>query len=81
MDYTERLDSMTQLILNVRNWSTRNDMLKLHRNMRQLAEKLSIEAVNCRRIYSVTATFATLDAQFNKEYSELEQWLTFALLL
>ena len=81
MDYTARIDTLTPLILQVHKWETRNDMLKLHRNMRQLAEKLSKEAVNCRRIHKPTATFATLDAQFNKEYSELEQWLTFALLL
>jgi hypothetical protein len=81
MDYTARLDSIAPLILNVKNWSTRNDMLKLHRNMRALAANLSVAAVECRRIHRPTAAFVALDTRFNEQYSELEQWLTFALLL
>ena len=81
MDYTARLDTLTPLILQVKDWSKRNDMLKLHKNMRILADKISQEAVNCRRLHKPTATFVALDTQFNEQYSELEQWLTFALLL
>jgi hypothetical protein len=81
MDYTARLDTLTPLILNVKDWKNRNDMLKIHRNMRVLADKISKEAVNCRRIHAPTATFTALDTEFNTQFSELEQWLTFALLL
>ena len=81
MDYTARLDTLTPLILKVNSWENRNDMLKLHKNMRILANKISQEAVNCRRIHSVTAAFTTLDTDFDTQFSELEQWITFALLL
>lgn len=81
MDYTARLDTLTPLILKVANWENRNDMLKLHRNMRNLANKISQEAVICRRLKHPTATFTALDTEFNTQYSELEQWITFALLL
>ena len=81
MDYTDRLDLLTQLILNVQTWNTRNDLLKLHGNMRKLAQQLSVAAVECRRLKKPTAAFVALDAQFNEQYGELEQWITFALLL
>jgi hypothetical protein len=49
--------------------------------MRILADKISQEAVICRRIHKPTATFITLNAEFDVRFSEMEQWMTFALLL
>lgn len=81
MDYNARLDTLAHLITQVKDWKNRSDMLKMCKNMRTLADKISQEAVNCRRIHKPTATFVALDTQFNEQFSELEQWVTFALLL
>jgi hypothetical protein len=81
MNYTARLATLMTQILNVSNWESRKDLLRIFKNLRNLADKLSMESVECRRLRTTTATFLSLAAQFELQYSELEQWVTFALLL
>lgn len=81
MDYTERLEILCPLIIGIKEHGIRKDLFKLYRNMVALSVKLSIESVNCRRLHKPTATFIALNAQFNEQFSELEQWITFALLI
>lgn len=81
MDYTARLDMLSPMINGIPSWDTRRDLAKLHNNLKTLAKALSVAAVDCRRLKHPTATFTVLDAQFDESYAELEQWITFAMLL
>lgn len=85
MDYTARLDTLQSTIVSMirgdATWQICRDLLKMLKNMRVLADQLSVAAVECRRLKQTTATFTALDAKFNEQYSEIEQWVTFAMLL
>lgn len=80
MNYTERLDVLIPTITGVRDQCAWQDLIKMNSTLRKLAVQLSVSAVECRRIHRPTSTFVALDAKFNELYTELEQWLTFALL-
>lgn len=79
MEYSSRLDSVSQLIRKCP-YCTQRDLNKMYGACRALADTISKEAVTCRRLHTTTAIYKDLVQKLDDQITELEHWVTLAQL-
>ena len=80
VDYTVKMDDLRRLIGKARP-EHQQDLMTMYQNVRNIYLLLQVAAIDCRRLKTVTATYASTANRFEQMYSEVEQMTTLALLL
>jgi hypothetical protein len=77
----QRLDEMEHIIRRTNSALKRRDLQKLYSNCQNLATALSRESVECRRLKIQTSRYKILEQELETALKNLEQTVTFGLLL
>ena len=80
LEYLKRLQDLDVKIRQVSNPRSRIDLTALSENPRQLLSELSREEVEVRRIHRNTIKYTQLQEDLDRALSDLENFITFALL-
>ena len=79
-DIQERVDAVWPLIINSKS-THRRDLLRMFHHCAAVNTELSKEAINCRRVGKITIKYSNLAQELDELVSNLEQYVTFAILL
>jgi len=77
----QRLDCAERQIAQVRNKVARKDLLKMVRTIDAAMVAADMESVECRRLHKETSRYRELVKQAEDLITNLEQHLTFAVLM
>lgn len=76
-----RLSRLFDVVKSTTDIRARSELYKMYTNCRAIADNISREEVECRRIQRVTPKYTDLLLQLDNSLDEFEQWVTFSKLL
>jgi hypothetical protein len=71
--------NLPQRIRDIKSWTVRKDLLKMYRNCENIKREISREQVNSRNL-TVNHQLLYLDNKFSESVTNLDQYVTLALL-
>lgn len=77
----ESFSDLERRIRSIKQYRSQADLLKMARTCENLQTELSKEAVTCRRVKRLTPELLSIGEQFCVAVTNLEEMVTFALLL
>jgi hypothetical protein len=78
--YLLRIDQLTTQSRQFKSYEAREDMARMISPVRDIAQKLSQELVECRRLRRMTSRAETLEAKLQDSLSNAEKMLMYARL-
>jgi hypothetical protein len=78
--YLLRIDQLTSQSRQFKSYEAREDMARMINPVRVIAQELSQELVECRRLRRMTARAETLEAKLQDSLSNAEKMLIYAQL-
>ena len=76
-----RLDELFLVIKSITDIRAKSELFKMYQNCRRIADILSRESVECKRLKRVTPKYTDLLLQLDNSVYDFEQWVTFSKLL
>jgi hypothetical protein len=78
--YLTRIDQLTSQSRQFKSYEAREDMARMINPVRDIAQKLSQELVECRRLRRMTSRAETLEAKLQDSLDNAEKMLMYARL-
>jgi hypothetical protein len=78
--YLQRIDQLTTQSRQFKSYEAREDMARMINPVRAIANELSQELVECRRLRRMTSRAQTLEAKLQDSLSNAEKMLMYARL-
>jgi hypothetical protein len=78
--YLQRIDQLTTQSRQFKSYEAREDMARMINPVRDIAQKLSQELVECRRLRRMTSRAETLEAKLQDSLDNAEKMLMYARL-
>jgi hypothetical protein len=76
-----KLDELFNVVKSTTDMKAKSDLFKMYLACRRIADNLSKESVECRRLKQVTPKYTKLLLQLDNSLHDLEQWAVFSKLL
>jgi len=76
-----RLEELFNVVKSTTDMRARSELFKMYRNCRKIADDLSRESVECKRLRQVTPKYTDLLLQLNNSIQDFEHWVIFSKLL
>ena len=76
-----RLDELFLVVKSTTDMRAKSELFKMYQNCRKIADDLSRESVECKRLKRVTPKYTDLLLQLDNSVHDFEQWVTFSKLL
>jgi len=76
-----RLEEFFNVVKSTTDMRARSELFKMYRNCRKIADDLSRESVECKRLRQVTPKYTDLLLQLNNSIQDFEHWVIFSKLL
>jgi hypothetical protein len=78
--YLQRIDQLTTQSRQFKSYEAREDMARMINPVRDIAQKLSQELVECRRLRRMTSRAESLEAKLQDSLDNAEKMLMYARL-
>jgi hypothetical protein len=78
--YLQRIDQLTSQSRQFKSYEAREDMARMINPVRDIAQELSQELVECRRLRRMTSRAQTLEAKLQDSLDTAEKMLMYARL-
>ena len=78
--YLQRIDQLTSQSRQFKSYEAREDMARMINPVRDIAQELSQELVECRRLRRMTSRAETLEAKLQDSLDNAEKMLMYAQL-
>ena len=78
--YLQRIDQLTTQSRQFKSYEAREDMARMINPVRDIAQELSQELVECRRLRRMTSRAETLEAKLQDSLDNAEKMLMYARL-
>ena len=76
-----RLEELFSVVKSTTDMRARSELFKMYRNCRKIADELSRESVECKRLRQVTPKYTDLLLQLDNSIQDFEHWVIFSKLL
>jgi predicted DNA-binding protein len=80
LEYLERIDQLSRQSRRFKSYEAREDMERMINPVRVIAQQLSQELVECRRLRRMTVRAETLEAKLQQSLDNAEKMLMYAQL-
>lgn len=80
-EFDKRLQTVTSSILGIKDLTARKQLTVMLNTVLNAYTEISREAVECRRLHRPTTRYIELTTKFDLLLTELEQYITFGLLI
>jgi|APGre2960657505_1045072.scaffolds.fasta_scaffold39707_2 hypothetical protein len=81
IEFEQRLQTVTNSILVLKDLTARRELTTMLNTVLRAYTEVSREAVECRRLHRPTVRYIELTAKSEEMLVELEQYITFGLLI
>jgi hypothetical protein len=76
-----KLTDLFNVVKSTTDIRAKSQLFKMYQNCRKIADDLSKESVECRRLKQVTPKYTKISLQLDNSLHDLEQWIMFSKLL
>jgi hypothetical protein len=76
-----RLNELFNVVKSTTDMRAKSQLFKMYQNCRRIADDLSRESVECKRLKRVTPKYTDLLLQLDDSVKNFENWVTFSKLL
>jgi hypothetical protein len=76
-----RLNELFNVVKSTTDMRAKSQLFKMYQNCRKIADDLSRESVECKRLKRVTPKYTDLLLQLDDSVKNFENWVTFSKLL